>query len=111
MNGWAARGTGPGGQLIWLHTSSNRRFVEACADRGQAIIAVTVRERQPADPPSPYWGWEETGTPGEYVFVWPRRIQFEMCFTYGPKAEEERGKGRAVNLIVEPMQSTSNPGT
>ena len=65
------------------------------------IVRVRVRERLPTDPSSNYWGWLDATDPSYYHFVWPSEVQLDMCFPYGPKAEEKKGRGRKVNLIVE----------
>jgi hypothetical protein len=63
-------------------------------------LRLKIRERLPDDPPSQYWGWLETDS-DYYEMIQPVRLFFDMCFTYGPKAEEDRGRGHAVNLHVE----------
>ena len=75
------------------------------------IVEVRVRERLPTDPPQvdpklpDYWGWLDTDDQEQYIFIWPSDGQLDMCFPYGPKAEEEVGRGRKVNLIVEEVKS------
>ena len=47
-----------------------------------------------------YRGWkisrEET-----YRFIHPLKVGIEICFPYGTKAEEEKGKGKLVELVLE----------
>jgi len=69
-------------------------------NKGNAL-RLRIHERQPEDPPSTYWGWLRTDDDA-YIMIQPVRLFFDMCFPYGPKIEEEKGKGRAVNLHVEP---------
>lgn len=83
----------------YFHASPNRWWVEIHGI-DEPIVTVTVRERVDSDPPSNYWGWLETGD-DKYIFIWPSKLQVEMCFPYGTAVEEARGKGRLVNLIVE----------
>jgi hypothetical protein len=66
------------------------------------IVAVSIRERewdrsQPR--PSGYWGWW-SNEDSSFHFVWPSRIQVEMCFPYGPEAEEKRGRGHLLPVEV-----------
>ncbi|MFA5732905.1 MAG: hypothetical protein WC934_13020 [Acidithiobacillus sp.] len=44
-----------------------------------------------------YWGWLEDG---EVCMIFPHKILFEICFAYGYKVEEERGRGKAIKLKV-----------
>jgi hypothetical protein len=77
------------GDLWWvkLHGLSN------------PIVPVRLTE----DPEGRYYGWLATGE-DEPNMIWPSKAQFEMCFPYGPKAEEERGRGQTVRLSVERLQ-------
>lgn len=53
-----------------------------------------------------YWGWydlkEKCWSTGG--LIQPSFIQFQMCFTYGYKVEEERGKGKAYRLDIEEIK-------
>lgn len=87
------------GETYYTTASPNRWWVEIHGF-DEPIVTVRIRERTPADPPSPYWGWIASDEPDKYMFVWPSECQLDMCFPYGPKAEEARGEGRKVNLVV-----------
>lgn len=39
--------------------------------------------------------------------IWPSKIQSDMCFTYGPEAEEKRDKGKQVRLIVKELEKVA----
>lgn len=88
------------GAPYYMNASPSRRWVESFGSSAP-IVALRIRERLAADPPSPYWGWLDAKRPDRYSMVWHTETQFEMCFTYGSKAEADRGNGRKVNLIVE----------
>lgn len=63
------------------------------------IVEVSVTEVSHDDPAGTHWGWLDAGET-EPCMIWPSRIQYDMCFPYGPRAEEEAGKGRTVRLAV-----------
>lgn len=88
------------GRVYFFHASPSRRWVKLHGV-DDPIVPVRIRERTEADPPSGYWGWLPADDPSAYCFVWPSEVQLNMCFPYGPEAEEARGRGRKVNLIVE----------
>ena len=41
---------------------------------------------------------------GEWSMIQPSLHLLDMCFPYGLQAEEERGRGRRVNLVVTPLE-------
>jgi hypothetical protein len=47
-----------------------------------------------------YFGWKDYSKQ-EYRMIWPSLVQAEVCFPYGSKAEEERGRGKLVGFILE----------
>jgi hypothetical protein len=42
--------------------------------------------------------------------IHPHWSLYSMCFPYGPKAEEEAGKGRTVRLAVRPVENGDERG-
>jgi len=89
-----------GERTIYDHASPDRGWLDLFGI-DDPVVALRVRERHDGDPVSDYWGWLDAEKPHRYILVWPSRIQFNCCFTYGPAVEEQRGRGRSVNLIVE----------
>jgi hypothetical protein len=85
--------------VLYLHASPSKRWVEL-HQIPHPIVKISVRERVETDPPSSYWGWLKADEPDCYIFVWPSEIQLDMCFPYGPKIEEQLGRGRKVNLTL-----------
>lgn len=90
------------GRVLYLHASpslgSLRHFHSS-----DEVVRLRLRERRESDPPSVYWGWIATRTPEQFSMVWPSKLAFEVCFYGGSKTAEEKGNGRAVNLIVEEL--------
>ncbi len=65
---------------------------------------VRLRVREPRDGElAEYWAWWSTKD-SEFMFVFQKEFMVDMCFTYGAAAETERGRGRIVNVIVEPAE-------
>lgn len=89
------------GKVFYFHASPNKWWVELHGK--DPIVIVRLRERTNTDPPSNYWGWLDVKHPNKFLFVWPSEAQLNMCFPYGPEAEEARGRGRKVNLVVEEL--------
>lgn len=90
------------GTYYYYNAHTSRMFVKLHY-YPNPIVKVSVRERVATDPPSNYWGWLDAMAPHHYIFVWPSEVQLDMCFPYGPKVEEDRGRGRKVNLVVEEL--------
>jgi len=63
---------------------------------------IKVREIKKGEK-SAYWGWKDFEKK-EYCMIYPHKAGTEMCFPYGPKAEEKRGKGKLVNLVIEEIE-------
>lgn len=55
-----------------------------------------------------YWGWWEPSKTEPISMVFPDKRLNEVCFTYGSKAEEDRGKGRVVQLRVELLRQLNS---
>ncbi|KKN69147.1 hypothetical protein LCGC14_0444360 [marine sediment metagenome] len=48
-----------------------------------------------------YWAWWDNKTEA-FVHCWPSEVQLNMCFPYGPKAEEDRDRGNKLRVSVKP---------
>lgn len=68
------------------------------------VAEVEVREVAPDDPAGTYWGWIDVTSPERPVMIRAGHDPFAAQFTYGPEAEERRGKGRVVRLAVTEVQ-------
>lgn len=65
----------------------------------QPVLDLDARIVEDADPSATHWGWLPTGK-SEPIMIYPVWGLFSMCFPYGPKAEQDAGKGRIVRLAV-----------
>jgi hypothetical protein len=79
--------------------------------RDEQIVRARMRasENQVRDPklkendPSKadYWGWYDTETQAfSTSLIWAAYFLLNMCFTYGIKASEEKGQGKAYRLEI-----------
>lgn len=66
---------------------------------GKAVPVTVVED---SDSPT-HWGWLPMGDT-TYHMIWHTEVQFRMCFPYGPKIEEEAGKGRICRLLVTKIE-------
>ena len=57
-----------GGDAAYLHATPKRERLRYYGGT-EPVVAVRLRERTDADPPSPYYGWLATGA-SEYTMVW-----------------------------------------
>jgi hypothetical protein len=90
------------GVVYYVNASSNKARVKLFGYK-EPIVAIRLREWKEGDPPEGFYlGWHKDGD-DYYSMVWHTNNHFEVCFTYGSKAEEDRGYGRKVRLVVEPV--------
>lgn len=82
--------------FLFINIYRSRTQVGMCGAKPEQIVKVTVKESDEGE----HWGWFDNDT-GSYSMIYPSRTQVEMCFTYGYAIEEERGRGRLVQLKVE----------
>ena len=57
-----------------------------------------------------YWGWLATGSKCPSMIYYARQL-VEMCFPYGTKCEEARGRGKIVGLLVDDLGEVSRERT
>lgn len=79
--------------------AGSRFFVKLHGVPDADIKKVIVTENPAGD----YYGWKDKS--GEIEFIWPSDTQRDMCFPYGPKAEEEKGNGVRVRLTIAPKDN------
>lgn len=74
------------------------------------VVPVLVAEVERDSPEGTHWGWIDASgrDAGKPVMIWAHRGAFDMQFPYGPKIEEEHGKGRVVRLRITARQITEN---
>ena len=88
---------------MWAHFYKNlfrhcgsKRYVEI-HHIDEPIVPVVLTE----SPTGRYWGWLENDGKDTPTMIWPSKMQVEMCFPYGPKAESDRGRGRLIQLDIQ----------
>lgn len=107
---WAQRNVherGPQTGEVFFMNFGARDFVTSCY--GGDVVPLRVVE----DPEGPYWGWIDNedwraerhyrSNGGVPQMIQPYHGMFTMQFPYGPKVEEEHGRGRTVRLLVEDL--------
>jgi hypothetical protein len=53
-----------------------------------------------------YWGWWDLdGKEDRFMFVYAHQTLLNMCFPYGPEAEEQRGKGLRLPVKIEILEA------
>ncbi len=67
-----------------------------------------VLTRLSYDEAGAYWGWWDAKDQ-MFQFVFPKKMLVDMCFPYGPEAEEQRGRGKVVPLLLEVNLSVKDP--
>ena len=85
----------------FVHIHPHPKLVGMCCGKDEPIYEVKIREVRKGET-SQYWGCY-SNEKKEYSMIWPSKHQSNMCFPYGPKAAEEGGAGRQVNLVLEEM--------
>ena len=116
--GVAAQGNGP--WEMWAH--HHRGEFQNIGDRWwveihylpDPVVPVLVAEVPLDSAEGTHWGWidapdqlsaREDGRP---TMIWAFRCAFDAQFPYGPKAEEELGKGRVVRLRITAREESSS---
>jgi hypothetical protein len=82
----------------WFAHITSSQFQTRLYNESEPIVAVLCEEAEDGD----YYGWEDSkgSHAGSLSMTYPSYALHSMCFTYGPKVEEEAGKGRTVRLRV-----------
>lgn len=83
-----------GAKAGWMHVENHERTTRMYDS--SEIHRVIAIEDETGD----YMGWLYTGEDDRLVLV-QRAILFDIQFTYGHRAEQERGKGQSVRLRIE----------
>lgn len=72
----------------------SRQAYVACGD------APVVRVRIITDDAGSHWSWWDAERKS-HSMIFGSRVLVEICFPYGSRAEEERGRGKVVRVRVE----------
>lgn len=104
----------PDGEDFFIDFFNNPQVIFMCVSK-EDVYKLKVRPVETGEV-SQYWGWHQykidkpwpEGQKEEYEMIWPSRVQAEMCFPYGPEAEEKAGKGKLVNFVVEEIERVTS---
>ena len=77
---------------------ANHPEVSRMYDPALPVHAARVTEAE--NKPDCYWAWWDQER-GSFMFVYPARSLVEMCFHYGTRVEERRGKGHLLPVAIE----------
>lgn len=86
------------GLVLWNFYSSI--FVARLARSDTSKVLREVIVTQSDDDAADYFAWWDIERQ-EFAFVFYTKGLVAMCFTYGPEAEEERGRGKLMAVDVE----------
>ncbi len=76
-------------------------------------VEVSVSDNQEKPPPpqddpnvneADYWGWWDNEMK-KFTIIWSKYFLLNMCFTYGMRPEEEKGKGKAYRLNIKQVNN------
>ncbi len=91
------------GGTILFHFYHHPKAVKMCQDSRDPHPVFKVEVTEGTDAPGSYWGWWNSED-NSFHFVFPSRLQVDMCFPYGAKAEEERGRGKMMPVNVTVLE-------
>ena len=76
---------------------SSELQVRMCISPLDKIYKIDVREAKEYED-TPYYGWLESSENISMIF--PSLILLSVCFPYGIEAEEQRGNGKVVKVVI-----------
>jgi hypothetical protein len=83
---------------MYRHFYFSEGLVRFCGAKKKDVVVVAVRQISKKES-SPYWAWWNSKEK-RFSIVQPTKVQLEICFPYGPEAEEKMGKGKRINVKV-----------
>jgi len=87
------------GQTRFRHFFPSLMQLRMCSADEARLYEVEIAAGTHSDPGG-YWGWwENEGR--RWAWVFGSKVQCEVCFPYGSKAEEERGRGWMLPVDVK----------
>ena len=88
-------------ETFFTHITPRKSITKLYSEDKEILsLRLGIIEDEVEDDDSAYWGWKRKGEEG-ISMIYPWKGAFEMCFPYGPKIEEEHGKGKIVRLKIE----------
>lgn len=83
-------------EVVFDAIAENPRHARMHGYTDPTPVTVSVTED------GPYWGWLPAATElrpfPTPVMIYRRKVLFDVCFPYGPEADERAGQGRIVRL-------------
>lgn len=90
----------------YFHNIFHRLLSAAmCADVGEKIYQIEVREATPEEE-TPYYAWKRNN--GNIEMIFPSKIQVEVCFPYGIKMASLNGGGHLINVCIREINEKMN---
>ncbi len=91
--------------LFYMHVSKGLYWNESknawhCSLYDSVAPIHKVKITEDLSGKSQYWAWFENEKQ-DYEMVWPKKLLAEMCFPYGSKIEEDRGRGKLTCVNIE----------
>lgn len=77
----------------WNHFYSARWITATCGSGTVACVEICE------DPDGTHYAWWDNDSQ-RFHYLWWDKMFVEMCFPYGTKAEEERGRGQLCRVSV-----------
>jgi len=98
----------------YVHFGIHPTTASLYGNRREDIVELTMRLAEDqevpkhtsgpkSNPNADYWGWYEDDI-GKFTLIWQAYMLLEMCFPYGMKVEEDKGRGKAFRLEIVQAQ-------
>ena len=81
--------------------------VKMCMDDRRPFPIFETVVTEGTDTPDSYWGWWDNKDE-RFTIVFARKLLVEICFPYGSKAEEDRGRGKLLPVNVEVIRKVED---
>lgn len=89
-----------------IHPKTASLYGHRANDIVEVMMGVAEDQQVPkhiagpkSNPEADYWGWYDNERK-RFTHIWQAYILLEMCFPYGMKVEEEKGRGKAYRLEI-----------
>jgi hypothetical protein len=90
----------------FFQSKAQVRMCGNCGGPGDPpIVRARVAEIQPGETSSYYAWWDNKRL--DFGMVFRSKMMTEVCFTYGSKVEEARGRGHLLNVTVTELPEES----
>lgn len=91
------------GKTYYMHIFSDPRSVKEYMLKPESIYKIDVREAAETERSvTPYFGF--LNNDGEIENIYPTFGLFDMCYPYGVRAEENRGRGKIIKVIITEIE-------